>query len=792
MLMSSRIFRRGSPVPRIAVCLGFLGIGALVPSPSPAVEVRGNQVILSAHTWLIPWKGVDRTMQLTFDLFKQRHPEVRIVEHEFMFLPGAYSGAGQVMSLVGRAGPDLFDLFHSDLNMYAREGVIQPIEDLIDSWEGKARFPPSVLEGLKIDGHSWLVPAREQYYFMMGEPGVFAAGSLTSRSVPRDWEELGRFAGRLSSVERPPIVIQSSRVLGEIWIGLVMDSGDRTTVRLTDKGVEVDLASPAGIAAAEKLAAFGKALRETTSNPIKVTAWNAFHPYISSGKFVFALGTQNDLEQYGAGAGKFPVIAALPGMTPGRTLSLVSYGFGYAIPAYVREPEHRKLIWEFYTTATEISPIYQEMVLAESMASGGTGNPYLIYCNSNHPAMKKMPRYWVDLMMDFQSHANVLPPDRLVGELTAILGPPLLEFMEKGGDAGRMLRGVEDQFNEKVHLKSRRSSAGWRFLAIGVLVVFGAALLTGLVLLVRTLRREYRLLRSAAIQKMTPAKWSFALALFLPATAVFLVFGAMPLLIGLKTSLFEHVLRGGGSFVGAENFINAAIDPQTHLALGRTFYYLGLSFLLGFVAPMVVALMIAGLPRFQFLVRSALFLPAIAGAVMVSVIWWQLFAGGGYFNLLVRLLGFAPRDWLGDSSTAMFAVVLAQSWSVLGISGLIYVSGLSSIPVSLYEDALMAGAGFWGRLMNVTLPYIKPLIGISFVGWLINTLRTAEMVLLFTGGGPKQATYVIGLDIFYQAYVHVRFGFAMAEVWLLVAAILILSIYQMRAVRMGHMRVMGY
>jgi ABC-type sugar transport system permease subunit len=113
------------------------------------------------------------------------------------------------------------------------------------------------------------------------------------------------------------------------------------------------------------------------------------------------------------------------------------------------------------------------------------------------------------------------------------------------------------------------------------------------------------------------------------------------------------------------------------------------------------------------------------------------------------------------------------------------------IPESYYEEAELSGAGLVERFKAVTLPFLKPLLGISLVGWLLSVVRTAEHVFLLTGGGPNGATHVIGLDIFDQAYVNVRFGYAMAEVWLLVSVIMVLSIYQVRAVRAGQIRMMG-
>jgi len=119
----------------------------------------------------------------------------------------------------------------------------------------------------------------------------------------------------------------------------------------------------------------------------------------------------------------------------------------------------------------------------------------------------------------------------------------------------------------------------------------------------------------------------------------------------------------------------------------------------------------------------------------------------------------------------------------------VYLAGLSTIPEPLFEEAEMAGAGLADRWSMILWPHLKPLIGISFVGWLLATARTSEHVLLLTAGGPEGSTHVIGLDIFRRAYVDIHYGSAMAEVWVLVSLILILAIFQMRAIREGQLKV---
>jgi multiple sugar transport system permease protein len=248
-------------------------------------------------------------------------------------------------------------------------------------------------------------------------------------------------------------------------------------------------------------------------------------------------------------------------------------------------------------------------------------------------------------------------------------------------------------------------------------------------------------------------------------------------------------MRDGGKFAGLRNYYDVLINPLTQTMLVNTVRYLGWSFLLGFVAPLLLALILSGLRRLQLVARTLFFLPAVANAVVIALLWEQLYSTSGFMNALLGLLGIGPVKWLEEPGWAMFATVLAQSWSTLGVAGLIYLAGLSTIPESLYEEAELSGANLAERFRTVTWPHLKPLVGISFVGWLLTTARTSEHVLLLTAGGPGRSTYVLGLDIFNQAYVKIQFGYAMAEVWLLVALILVLALYQMRAVREGQLRV---
>ena len=80
----------------------------------------------------------------------------------------------------------------------------------------------------------------------------------------------------------------------------------------------------------------------------------------------------------------------------------------------------------------------------------------------------------------------------------------------------------------------------------------------------------------------------------------------------------------------------------------------------------------------------------------------------------------------------------------------------------------------------MTLPTIRPLIGIQLIFALIGSFQAANFVLVMTGGGPDGATHVVGLEIFYSAYLYLRFGVATAMGWIMGFVLLGLTVLQMR------------
>jgi multiple sugar transport system permease protein len=164
--------------------------------------------------------------------------------------------------------------------------------------------------------------------------------------------------------------------------------------------------------------------------------------------------------------------------------------------------------------------------------------------------------------------------------------------------------------------------------------------------------------------------------------------------------------------------------------------------------------------------------------------------GAGLLNSLTGLFGLPWRlpetvkiDWLGDPSVAMLAVVLPGVWAGAGPGSIIYLAALKTISDELYEAADLDGASIWTKVRMITLPSLKPLIIINLVGAFIGAFKAMENIFVMTGGGPLYRTHTIGLEIWYNAFMYLKFGYATAAAWIMGAMLIGFTLYQLRILR---------
>ena len=184
------------------------------------------------------------------------------------------------------------------------------------------------------------------------------------------------------------------------------------------------------------------------------------------------------------------------------------------------------------------------------------------------------------------------------------------------------------------------------------------------------------------------------------------------------------------------------------------------------------------------LFRFLYFLPHLTSALVVTLLWKLMFkADDGILNQVLASVGAAPRDWLQDPAWAMFCCILPGVWAGAGISSLIYIAALGSLPQDYYEAAAIDGAGILARFRHVTLPQLAPLMVINFVGAFIAAFQGMGSIFLLTFGGPGDATTVVSLQIWKEAYNNLRFSTATTMAWFLGVALIGFTYLQIRFLR---------
>ncbi len=148
------------------------------------------------------------------------------------------------------------------------------------------------------------------------------------------------------------------------------------------------------------------------------------------------------------------------------------------------------------------------------------------------------------------------------------------------------------------------------------------------------------------------------------------------------------------------------------------------------------------------------------------------------------------QDFLNDASpvfgvpmfpaVAMVCVILPQIWAGMGPGCIIYLAALRSIPEEMYEAADLDGGGFWTKFWTITIPFLRALIIINFVGAFIAAFRAFEAIFIMTGGGPANATLVLGLEIWRNAYMYLKYGFAVSMAWVLGSLLIGFTVMQLR------------
>lgn len=242
--------------------------------------------------------------------------------------------------------------------------------------------------------------------------------------------------------------------------------------------------------------------------------------------------------------------------------------------------------------------------------------------------------------------------------------------------------------------------------------------------------------------------------LMMPMIIILYLFVWRPTVLGAVWSFFRMRAYTVLDFCGIENYVKVLTHTQFVPMLINTVKYVFWSFVIGFLPPLFIAIMINEMVHFKNAFRVIIYIPAVIPGIAAMLMWYFIYYPDktGLLNMVLAKFGMQPHRWLNDPNFTIIGIIIYTTWKGFAGTMLLYYAALQGVSTELYEAALIDGAGPFKRLWNVTRPAIEGLLLLNVVRQIIGVFQIMQEPLAMTGGGPDGAS----TSLSYQLY---QYGF---------------------------------
>ena len=269
-------------------------------------------------------------------------------------------------------------------------------------------------------------------------------------------------------------------------------------------------------------------------------------------------------------------------------------------------------------------------------------------------------------------------------------------------------------------------------------------------------------------KKAQPLPVLFICISVLPAVILTLMFTIWPTVQALYLSFTNATSLGlNNKFVWLDNYIYMFHDKSFIQALKNTAKLMAVVPVITIFCSLVLAFVLNQCKlKEMVLYRTIFYFPNIVSLTVVGIIWSFVFHPNvGIVNKILGAVGLESlqRSWLGDSKTARWCIAFTLLWQAAGYYMVMHIAAMDGISPEIYESATLDGASAWRKLVSITMPLMKDIIGITFVLALSGTINLSFVLSqVMTGGGPNGASSVLLQYMYTQGFVNGNFGYAMA------------------------------
>lgn len=266
------------------------------------------------------------------------------------------------------------------------------------------------------------------------------------------------------------------------------------------------------------------------------------------------------------------------------------------------------------------------------------------------------------------------------------------------------------------------------------------------------------------------------LAFILPWIVGFLAFFLVPALSSLYYSFADYNSITEPKWVGFQNYKDLWNDTIYLKSFGNTMYFVVIAVPVTIVFQILVSVVLNLDVKGIHIFRTLYYLPYLVPPVATVILWVILFGtDSGLINQLLLLFGAPKIDWFSSEGLIKPIIVTIGIW-MSGGPVLIFLAALKGIPEHLYEAARIDGASAVRRFFRITLPMLSPTILFAVVMQMIYYFQMFTESMLLNSGGPNYASRTYMFNTFQTAFRDLKFGYAMAQSWILFSIILVITL----------------
>lgn len=271
----------------------------------------------------------------------------------------------------------------------------------------------------------------------------------------------------------------------------------------------------------------------------------------------------------------------------------------------------------------------------------------------------------------------------------------------------------------------------------------------------------------------------------LPVLLILAVFRVYPIAVAVVKSFTNWDGLYRSDWVGLKNYA-AFIQGGPFWMILRNTLILLLNVPLQVFLGMVVALLLYERVRGWQIYRAIIYIPQIISAVIIGFLFKIFFGFNGPFNAVLKAVGLGGLavEWFGNSYTALGVIVFSVVWFSVGWQAIVILGGMSTIPPSVFEAAIIDGAGYWQRAFKIVVPMLVRVLEFCIIASGVWTLtQLFPFLFAMTRGGPGYETSTLDYMIYLKSFglgFGSDYGMATAIAVMLLVLVLALTLIEMR------------